>query len=517
LSSTTLFEEISPADFFYRNRDIAGFSNPVRALYSTVRELVENSLDACEAGQILPSIYVRFQHVSGAVDGVSIYRIRVQDNGTGVPGEKIPLAFGKVLYGSKYELRQSRGTFGLGGKMAILYGQITTNMPAHVISSQGDGYLHEYEMSIDIQRNRPNVLRYRTHPNEKRWHGTILEFWTEGDYTRASSKVVEYLKQTAMANPYADITFVDPRGRLYVFDRTVKKMPPPARPTKPHPHGADVETVQRLVAATDAEDMLSFLTKHFHRVGRRIAGRFLKEVGMNPLQSPKELSPEGVVKLVAAMKAFEGFLPPDGSCLSPLGKELLEAGVVKELQPEFTSVTQRQPSAYSGYPLVVEVGLAYGGQVPKTGDVILYRFANKIPLLYDETSDVSWKVTHGSVNWRHYKLNPLEEPLAVVVHVCSTKIPYKTVGKEFLADRPEVEREVLNALREAGRGLMAYLSMKERAERDRRRLDVYRRYLPKIAHFATRLSGKEEEPPLEPLFAKVARLDNPEVEEASRA
>lgn len=514
MSSSTPFAEISPADFFYRNRDIAGFSNPVRALYSTVRELVENSLDACEGGQILPSIYVRFQHLTGPVDGVSTYRARFQDNGAGVPEDKVPLAFGKVLYGSKYGLKQSRGTFGLGGTMALLYGQITTNTPARIVSSLGSEHIHEYEMSIDIQRNRPNVLKYRTHPNEKHWHGTIVEFSTEGDYTRASAKILDYFKQTAMVNPYADITFVDPRGRLYMFDRTVKKMPPPARETKVHPYGTDVETVQRLIMATNTKDLLTFLTTHFHRVGKRIAQRFLNAAGLEHAQSPKDLAQDAVVRLVGAMKAFEGFLPPDGSCLSPLGKELLEAGIVKELHPEYTSVVQRQPSAYSGFAFVVEAGLAYGGEVPRTGDLVLYRFANKIPLLYDETSDVSWKVAHGSINWRHYRVNTVEEPLAVVVHVCSTKIPYKTVGKEFLADRPELEREIQNALREASRGLMIYVSRKERAERDRKRLDVYRRYLPKIAHFSTKLSGKSEEPKLDPLLAKVARLDNPEVEEA---
>ena len=49
------FAEISPSEFFYRNRDLAGFSNPSRALYSATRELVENSLDACEIGGVLPA------------------------------------------------------------------------------------------------------------------------------------------------------------------------------------------------------------------------------------------------------------------------------------------------------------------------------------------------------------------------------------------------------------------------------------------------------------------------------
>ena len=41
-----MFEEISAADFFYRNRDIAGFTNPTRAIFVAIRELMENSLDA---------------------------------------------------------------------------------------------------------------------------------------------------------------------------------------------------------------------------------------------------------------------------------------------------------------------------------------------------------------------------------------------------------------------------------------------------------------------------------------
>ncbi len=512
--ASTVFEEISPADFFYRNREIAGFSNPVRALYSALRELVENSLDAAEVIGVLPELYIRFTYVSGPIDGSAIYKIRVEDNGSGVRGDMIPSAFGKVLSGSKFRLKQSRGTFGLGGTMTILYGQITTNTPARVISSIGSDYIHEYELMIDIQRNNPNVLRYKTHVDPEHWHGTIIELSAEGDYTRAAPKILEYLKQTAMVNPYADITFVDPRGRLYVFDKAVKKMPRMPRETKPHPHSVDVETVQRLITVTRCNDLFSFLTTHFLRVGKGIARRLLEEAQLNGETSPKSLTPNTVAHLVNVMKGFTGFLPPDASCLSPLGVELLEAGIKKELNPEFISVVERPPSSYSGHPFIVEVGVAYGGGIPKTGEIILYRFANKIPLLYDETSDVSWKVTHGLVDWRHYKVNLLEDALAVVVHVCSTKIPYKTVGKEFLADRPEVEREILNGVRQAARNLMVYLSRKERVDRDRKRLDVYAKYLPKVARFSTRLSGEEKEPDVGVLLRKVAKSESPESTEA---
>ncbi|MEM3040432.1 MAG: DNA topoisomerase VI subunit B, partial [Nitrososphaerota archaeon] len=79
------FEQISPADFFYRNRDIAGFSNPSRSLYMSVRELVENSLDACEVGRILPNIWIELTQVEeDSEKDVRIYRLLVKDNGIGV-------------------------------------------------------------------------------------------------------------------------------------------------------------------------------------------------------------------------------------------------------------------------------------------------------------------------------------------------------------------------------------------------------------------------------------------------
>ncbi|MCS4540241.1 MAG: DNA topoisomerase VI subunit B, partial [Thaumarchaeota archaeon] len=60
------FAEISPSEFFYRNRDLAGFTNPARALYMAVRELMENSLDAAELQGILPDVYVRIISSDGA-------------------------------------------------------------------------------------------------------------------------------------------------------------------------------------------------------------------------------------------------------------------------------------------------------------------------------------------------------------------------------------------------------------------------------------------------------------------
>ena len=501
---TEVFEEISPADFFYRNRDIAGFTNPSRAIYSTIRELVENSLDACETYSHSPDIYVRISQVSDSGEGPGIYNVRVQDNGCGVPSDMIPMAFGQVLFGSKYKLRQTRGTFGLGGKMAILYGQITTHRPVKIVSSTGRTKIHEYEITMDIQHNKPIILKRRRHPNPDRWHGTIVEFQTEADYTRAMSKILEYMKQTAIVAPYANLTLVDPKGRLYRFIRATTKMPKPPKETTPHPHGIDVEALKRILQATTTRTMKEFMKTHFQRVGDTIARKFLDNAGVSHKKNPKRLEPSEIVRVVTAMKNFEGFLAPDSTCLSPLGEELLEAGIEKEFAPEFVTVHQRKPAAYSGFPFVVEVGIAYGGQIQNAGSVALYRFANKIPLLFDEASDVSWKVVNSLVDWRHYKVPP-GAPIAVFVHLCSTKIPYKTVGKEFIADRPDVEREILNAVREAARRLSIFLSKKQHFEREKKRLDIFGKYLPKIASFSARLAGRRDVPDTKQLLRSVMK------------
>jgi DNA topoisomerase-6 subunit B len=504
------FEEISASDFFYRNRDIAGFTNPSRAIFAAIRELVENSLDAAESIKIPPDIYVRLSYEGEASKETQIYTLRVEDNGIGVPPRHIPSAFGQVLFGSKYKLKQQRGTFGLGGKMALLYGQITTHQPSVITSStSGMSKTYTFKLMIDIQRNRPLILDRKVLMNKEQWRGTMVEFSLEGDYLRAMPKILDYFKQTAMVNPYANLTFVDPKGRLYRFTRVTKEMPKPPKETLPHPYGVDVELLQRLIQITPYNNMLEFLRNHFHRVGEITAQKFLEFSDISPSKNPKKLSHDEIVRLMHMLKRFREFLPPDASCLSPLSEELLKAGVLKELKPEFVVTHQRKPATYAGHPFIIEVGIAYGGGVPKKGSFVIYRFANRIPLLYDEASDVAVKVI-DSMNWRRYKVAP-DMPIAILVHICSTKVPYKTVGKEFIADRPEVKREIANGLREVARQIQHFLTRREHVDREMKRLGVFSKYLPKIAQFSAQLADKERVPDIEKLLRSVKRFG---VEEA---
>jgi DNA topoisomerase-6 subunit B len=319
-------------------------------------------------------------------------------------------------------------------------------------------------------------------------------------------------------------------------------MPQPPKETLPHPYGVDVELLQRLIQVTPYKNMLDFLRYHFHRVGEITAQKFLifsglisatcpehrtlssdninwvegrphcdrcgKEAILSSSKNPKRLSHEEIVKLMHMLKRFKDFLPPDASCLSPLSEDLLKAGILKELKPEFVAVHQRKPATYAGHPFIIEVGIAYGGDVPKRGTFVIYRFANRIPLLYDEASDVSVRVI-TAMNWRRYRVTP-EMPIAVLTHICSTKVPYKTVGKEFIADRPEVRKEIANGLREVARQIQHFMSKREHVDRERKRLSVFTKYLPRIAEFSTKLAGKQKPPDIQKLLASVKQLGDEE-------
>ena len=150
--------DISVSEFFAKNRHLLGFDNPRKALLTTVKEAVDNSLDACEEAGILPEVWVHIQ-----TTGPNCFKIGVQDNGPGILKKQIPLIFGKLLYGSKFHrLRMSRGQQGIGISAAGMYGVLTTGKPVKIISKISKrAPAHYYEIQIDTKKNKPEILNGR--------------------------------------------------------------------------------------------------------------------------------------------------------------------------------------------------------------------------------------------------------------------------------------------------------------------------------------------------------------------
>ena len=531
----------------------------------------------------------------------------VKDNGPGIDSKYVPLAFGTILYGSKFGLKQARGMFGLGATMAILYGQITTNKPVIVKSSTDGKIQDEFEILLDIQKNKPIIVKHKTKEISKQ--GLSVSICLEGDYSKAGTKIRDYVYETSLITPYATITFDDPKGEKFHHPRFVKDIPPPPTIIRPHPHGIDVERIRRMIVESQfeipniddamiekvrkdlglskknlsftgimekvrkkgkslprqtrvvislmsflkmdfeklnkirieeidvpnkklfywdfgdsqsksvdmdpesqyynqlthtvqGEPLTTFLTKRFQRIGPTTAIKFAEFAKFKPEKRVGTLTNQELVHLSNPLQKFEDFMAPDSNCLAPLGAEPLEKGIKKFFNPDFTAVVQRPASAYSGFPFIIEMGIAYGGEI-KSGGPHVYRFANRIPLLYDEGSDVVLKVVNDA-DWGRYKVKG-DPPFVIVSHICSTRIPYKTAGKENVADRPEIERELRLALQLLSRKLAAYMSKRGQAEMAKKRSNLYAKYIPMIAEFCTELAGKKKEPN----YQKILEQENP--------
>jgi DNA topoisomerase-6 subunit B len=453
------YRAMSVSEFFKRNRQIAGFTNPVRSTYQTIRELVENSLDATETHGILPDIKIWVSIVDVEKGFINI---TVEDNGIGIPPSKVPYAFGKLLYGSKYVERQTRGVFGLGVKAAVLYSQMTTGLPVEVwTTTSGDPEEHYFKIKIDVRKNEPIVLEKKNKPVLVEKHGTKVSITIKGDWGRARSKVIEYIRRTHVLCPYASFYMRYPNGgktNILKLPRKSDKLPPSPKEIPPHPHGIDVETFKHLIDESKPGTTIYSLLLKFSGVGPTSARDFLRKIGVKPKRKVRGLSNTEIVKIVHEMNKYPWRAPPS-SALSPVGEENIVKGL-SDLSPEFAVAVTRPPKVYRGHPFIVEAGLAYGGKIPVSEKPILMRYANKIPLLYDEGSDVITKVAY-SIDWRRYGVQ-FPAPLAILVHVAGTKLPFHGLGKEALSDEPELENEVRLALLEAGRKLQRFISRKRR-------------------------------------------------------
>ncbi|RLF36374.1 MAG: DNA topoisomerase VI subunit B [Thermoplasmata archaeon] len=515
-------KEISVAEFFERNKHILGFGNQTRALVTSVKEGVDNSLDACEEANILPDIYVEIQNGED-----SECRIIIEDNGPGVVKKQIPHIFGRLLYGSRFHaIKQSRGQQGIGISAVVLYGQLTTGKHARIISKiKPDRPAIMNEIAIDTNKNRAEVLDEDTIHWDKPT-GTRIEVSILGDFKRGKRFVYDYLQSTSIVNPHAQIIYREPDGTEHVFERTSETLPRKPSEIKPHPYGVELGTLIKMAKHTKARQLNSFLKTEFSSMGDRTTNAVIEKAGLEKNLNPKTMTRDQFLALHKAFKKVK-IMAPSTDCLSPIGETLIKRSLkheTQEISPEFIVTASRPASVYSGNPFQVEVGLVYGGKLPKDEPVKLLRFANRVPLLYQQGGCVITSAI-SSIDWRRYGLNQPSGkgiptgPAIFLAHVSSTLIPFTSESKEAIADVPEIENEIKLAFRECARKVQQHIHKKVRRAKTREKFDLITRILPEIAKKSAHMLNKPV-PVLDPIITKIMDVvwieDAVEYEEVSR-
>ena len=485
-------KEISVAEFFTKNRHLLGFDNKRKALLMAVKEAVDNSLDACEEARVLPEISIEIIEMSEFK-----YKIIIEDNGPGIVKKQIPNIFAKLLYGSKFHtLKQARGQQGIGISAAVLYSQLTTGKPAKITSrvSKKEPAFY-YELNIDTQSNKPVIAKEETVEWAKE-HGTKVELDLEAEYLKGSQSVDEYLKQTAVINPHVTIVYTNPKSEQVIYARATDKLPYESKEIKPHPYGIELGMLIDKLRWTESRTLQSLLTSEFSRVGPGTAKEICEHAALLPSTKPSQVSRDAAEKLLQGIQKTKIIAPPT-DCLSPIGEELLEKGLRKEIKAEFYCATSRPPSVYRGNPFIIEAGIAYGGDIPKEEKANILRFANRVPLLYQEGACA---MTRGIIetNWKPYGLQQSGDstpigPVVIVVHMASVWVPFTSESKEAIAHYAEIIKDIKLALQECGRLLGTYVRKKGRISQQIERANMFEKYLPEVADSLSALTKEKKE------------------------
>jgi DNA topoisomerase VI subunit B len=515
-------KEISVSEFFAKNRHLLGFDSPRKALLTTIKEAVDNSLDACEEAGILPDLLIELHQLEE-----DRFRIVVEDNGPGIVKAQIPNIFGKLLYGSKFHSRrQSRGQQGIGISAAGLYGQMTTGRGPTIISKVKRGKTHRFQIQLDSTKNKPVITKDEELAEWHLKHGTRVEINLEATYQRGQRSVDDYLKQTAVSNPHAQITYLRPNAdEPRVYERAVKQVPERAEEIKPHPYGVELGELMKMLRATKSRWLSGFLQEEFCRVGPKVAKTIIKEAGLSERSYPTRCAREEADSLYRAIQKSKISAPPT-TCLSPIGEDRIREGLMKETDADFYAVATRPPAVYRGNPFQIEVGIAWSkpgedrldvdqkGRITKSkkkrgtfdtenllgnadDPVRLLRFANRVPLL-SQQSGCGFTKAMIQTSWKNYGLSQSRGALpvgsaVVLIHMASVWVPFTSEAKEAIAPYPEILKEVKLALQEAGRKLGVHIRKNKKVASEFQKRNYIEKYLPHVGIGLQEILGISDE------------------------
>ena len=505
----TQYREVSLSEFFEKNRHILGFDSPQKSLFMIVKEAFDNSLDACDEYAILPEIVVSISRVSD-----DIFNVTVSDNGPGVERTQVPRVFGQLLYGSRFHvIRQSRGQQGLGITAAILYGQLTTGEKARVETKRDqDDVAFRFILGINVKENKADIKTQEPFIWD-RPHGTSVSITAKGRYVTGRQSIIEYLKESAVVNPHASITFVDPDGNRIHFNRNIEKAPYISKAVKPHPYGIEIGELITMAKSTSAKTLLRFLADDFSRVSDNTASEIINAAGLKAEALPSSLNNKEISSLRESIQKAK-LMPPSQESLSPIGEEFIRRGMMSiygEERPEFYGrPVTRKANVYNGNPFSVEVGMVYGGYLPGDQPVRIIRFANKVPLLYQPGSCAITQSVFD-LDWRTYGLEQKQGkgqpygPAIILVHVYGPRLPYTSESKEAISSVEIITDEIKAAIKQEMRMLKTFGNRKDKMKKVAEKFNLFRRLIPEIASKCSLILGKDV-PDINPVVSKIANV-----------
>ena len=490
-------KQIAISEFFEKNKHFLGFDSLQRSIITAVKEAVDNSLDACEEARILPDIRVKISKIDSKKD---ILELQTEDNGPGIPQKSIEKVFGQLLFGSRFHaIRQSRGQQGIGITGVVMYSQLTTGKPTHVLSKvASDPTAVSVNIGLDTRKNKAvksdqTRIIWENDDQTMKEHGLRVTTRMKAKYQRGRQSVFQYLRMTSIVNPHADIMFTDPDGETYHWPRVTERLPSKVDAIKPHPHGIELGQLQRMCRESSDSRMTVFLRQNFSGVSMRAAKELCEAAELEITMKPKSLKPDDVRAL---LEAFQGerevngkaikLLSPPTNCLSPIEEMLIKKGLSKTIDSKFVATMTRAPTVSHGNPFQVEVGLIFGEGMAADKHVEVLRFANRVPLMYQQGGCLLTKAIE-SVDWRQYGLEQAggkgvpKGPAAILVHLASTNVQFTSEAKEALSDNEFVFEETRRAMLEMGRGIRKHLEKKKKMAKTREKFELINDILPAIA------------------------------------
>ena len=485
-------KQVAISEFFEKNKHFLGFDTLTRALITAVKEAVDNALDACEEARILPDIIVQITKMDNKKD---ILQLDVEDNGPGIPRTSIEKVFGQLLFGSRFHaIRQSRGQQGIGITGVVMYSQLTTGDPTHVESKIAkEATAVAVDIGLDTRKNKAVKSNQDRVDWGEKVHGLKIRTRMKAKYQKGRQSVWQYLRMTSIVNPHADILFIDPDGHKHHWPRVTEKLPGRVEAIKPHPNGIELGQLQRLCGESSESRMTTFLRRNFSGVSGRAAKELCQVAELEEKLKPKSLKAE---QIRALLEAFQGertlrgkpvkLLNPPTSCLSPIEELLIKKGLSKTIDSKFVTTMTRVPSVTQGNPFQIEVGLIFGDGMAADKPVEILRFANRVPLMYQQGGCLLTKAIE-SVDWRQYGLDQAggrgvpKGPAAILVHLASTNVQFTSEAKEALSDNEVVMEEGRKAMLEMGRGLRKHLEKKKKMGKTREKFELINDIIPAIA------------------------------------